>query len=209
MSAGRSPTSCCGSPTGASRCTRFSRRPPNYDRAVVEGVRDLVERSSAAPGAVEEVVHGTTVATNAVLERRGARTALVTTRGFRDVLELRRVRMPHLYDPFWTKPPPLVERELRLEVNERMSADGRGAASARQRTRRARSLDACATLGVESVAVCLLHAHRHPAHEQELGAHPARGASGHPGLALERDPAGAAGVRAHRRNASSTPTSGH
>ncbi|MSQ37356.1 MAG: hypothetical protein EXR61_03455 [Chloroflexi bacterium] len=142
--------------------------PPNYDKAVVEGVRDLVERSDVAPDAVEGVVHGTTVATNAVLERRGARTALVTTRGFRDVLELRRVRMPHLYDPFWTKPLPLVKRELRLEVNERMSAAGEvllelTADEARSVALRLREL------AVDSVAVCLLHGHRHPAHEQELG----------------------------------------
>jgi N-methylhydantoinase A/oxoprolinase/acetone carboxylase beta subunit len=64
----------------------------------VEGVEDLLPD---AAGRLAEVVHGTTVATNAVIERRGARTALVTTAGFRDVLELRRVRMPHLYDLFW------------------------------------------------------------------------------------------------------------
>jgi hypothetical protein len=75
-------------------------------------------------GGADAVVHGTTVATNAVLERRGALTAVVTTEGFRDVLELRRMRMPHLYDYFWTKPPPLVERRLRFEVAERVLADG-------------------------------------------------------------------------------------
>jgi 5-oxoprolinase (ATP-hydrolysing)/N-methylhydantoinase A len=117
---------------------------------------------------VSDVVHGTTVATNAVLERRGSRTALLTTRGFRDVLELRRVRMPHLYDPFWTKPDPLVERRLRLEVDERMAADGRilqaldedGVRALASRLRAAQ---------VEAVAVCLLHAHRWPAHEVRVG----------------------------------------
>ena len=72
--------------------------PPHYDRAVVAGVREL-----GRDRAVTEVVHATTVATNAVLERRGARTALVTTAGFRDVLELRRVRMPRLYDLYRSK----------------------------------------------------------------------------------------------------------
>src|ERR1700689_5524935 len=76
------------------------------------------------PATVAGVVHGTTVATNAVLERRGARTELVTTAGFRDVLELRRLRIPHMYDPFWRKPEPLVPRRLRLELNERVAADG-------------------------------------------------------------------------------------
>src|SRR5476651_1366353 len=94
--------------------------PPDYDRAVVDAVADL----TAEPAAVDGVVHGTTVATNAVLERRGAVTALVTTAGFRDVLELRRLRIPHMYDPFWRKPDPLVPRRLRLEVSERIAADG-------------------------------------------------------------------------------------
>ena len=115
------------------------------------------------------VVHGTTVATNAVLERRGARTALVTTEGFRDVLELRRMRMPHLYDYFWTKPPSLVPRRAALRGRR---ADGR------RRRRSCKPLDdddaraLAARLrdaGVEAVAVCLLHAHLHPAHERRLG----------------------------------------
>ena len=98
------------------------------DLAVVEAVGGL------ADGPVAEVVHGTTVATNAVLERRGSRTALVTTAGFRDVLELRRLRIPHMYDLFWRKPPPLVERHLRFELNERVAADG----DSRQGRRRGR-----------------------------------------------------------------------
>ena len=125
-------------------------------------------RGASSLGGADEVVHGTTVATNAVLERRGARTALVTTEGFRDVLELRRMRMPHLYDYFWTKPPSLVARRLRFEVAERMLADGTVRTPLDEDEARAvaaRLRDA----GVESVAVCLLHAHLHPAHEQRLG----------------------------------------
>ena len=149
--------------TGADGTVTFAKvpsTPPDYDRAVVSAVQAL--------GGAEEVVHGTTVATNAVLERRGARTAVVTTDGFRDVLELRRMRMPQLYDYFWTKPATLVERHLRFEVAERMLADGTeerpldepGARAVAARLREA---------GVESVAVCLLHAHLYPAHEQRLG----------------------------------------
>ena len=78
--------------------------PPSYDLAVVEAVA-VIAGGEGAPS-VAEVVHGTTVATNAVLERLGAETALVTTKGFRDVLELRRLRIPHMYDLFWRKPPP-------------------------------------------------------------------------------------------------------
>jgi 5-oxoprolinase (ATP-hydrolysing)/N-methylhydantoinase A len=142
--------------------TKVLSTPPAYDRAVVDSIGDLVD------GTVDAVVHGTTVATNAVLERRGARVALITTAGFRDVLELRRVRMPHLYDYFWTKPPPLVARRLRFEVDERVAADGtilRELAEADV----ASIVRRVAEANVEAVAVCLLHAHLHPAHEELLG----------------------------------------
>src|SRR5262245_47939740 len=151
-------------PSGELAYHKVLSSPPAYDVAVVDGVAELL-----GDGSLEELVHGTTVATNAVLERRGARTALVTTKGFRDVLELRRVRMPHLYDLFWSKPPPLVERSLRLELDERMSASGEvlrplSDDEVRSVAARLRSLE------VESVAVCLLHAHRHPDHERRVGA---------------------------------------
>src|SRR3954467_3165157 len=107
-------------PDGTARIVKVLSTPPDYDTAVVDAVAALTEDGLPVAG----VVHGTTVATNAVLERRGARTALVTTAGFRDVLELRRLRIPHMYDPFWRKPDPLVPRRLRLELNERMTADG-------------------------------------------------------------------------------------
>ena len=138
--------------------------PPAYDRAVVSAVGELA-RASGDPS---EIVHGTTVATNAVLERRGSRTALVTTEGFRDVLELRRLRIPHMYDLFWRKPPALVERRLRLELRERMSADGSVVEPLRDEDvvevgARLRELE------VESVAVCLLHAYANPEHERRVG----------------------------------------
>ena len=72
--------------------------------------------------AIEEVRHGTTVASNAILERKGARVGLITTKGFRDVLEIRTLRMPRLYDIGWTKPEPLVERYLRQVVDERIDS---------------------------------------------------------------------------------------
>ena len=193
-SAARSRTSCCSRPTGAVRFTKVLSTPPAYDRAVVDAVREL-----AATGATRsrKSAHGTTVATNAVLERRGARTALVTTEGFRDVLELRRMRMPHLYDYFWTKPPSLVPRRLRFEIAERDDGGRRGADARSTRMRRARSPRRLREADPEAVAVCLLHAHLHPDHEQRLGRDPARGAPGRADLAVERDPARAAGVRAH------------
>src|SRR5215218_8802366 len=143
---------------GATTIRKLLSTPPNYDAAVVEAVVGLGGASD-----VTAVVHGTTVATNAVLERRGARTALVTTAGFRDVLELRRLRIPRMYDPFFRKPEPLVPRRLRLEVGERMAADGtvvRPLDPEEARDVAARLREA----GVEAVAVCLLHAYVHPRH---------------------------------------------
>jgi N-methylhydantoinase A len=137
--------------------------PPAYDEAVVSAVSALTRE--ARP--LEEIVHGTTVATNAVLTRRGSRTALVTTAGFRDVLELRRLRVPQMYDPFWRKPPPLVERRLRLELHERVAADGTVLRPFDEEEARA---VACRLrdLGIEAVAVCFLHAYLHPEHEQRF-----------------------------------------
>lgn len=152
------------SPDGTIAFTKVLSTRPDYDRAVVESIGSLLDERMP----VREVVHGTTVATNAVLERRGARTALVTTAGFRDVLELRRIRMPHLYDYFWTKPPPLVPRRLRFEISERVAADGTVVkplleSDARELAGRLIAAD------VESVAVCLIHAHLYPEHEELLG----------------------------------------
>jgi 5-oxoprolinase (ATP-hydrolysing) len=153
-------------PSGEMTFHKVLSTPPAYDDAVVAGLGALLRDRDGTD--LEEVVHGTTVATNAVLERRGAKTALLTTKGFRDVLELRRVRMPHLYDLFWTKPPPLVERSLRFEVDERMSASGEVLQPLRDDEVR-EIASRLRELGVESVAVCLLHAHRSPRHEQRVG----------------------------------------
>jgi N-methylhydantoinase A/oxoprolinase/acetone carboxylase beta subunit len=140
--------------------------PPSYDRAVVDAVGALAADDG---GSVAEVIHGTTVATNAVLERRGSPTALVTTAGFRDVLELRRLRIPHMYDLFWRKPPPLVERRLRFELDERVTADGTILRPLDEQESRLLAARLRAT-GVESVAVCFLHSYLYPDHEERLGA---------------------------------------
>lgn len=155
-------------PDGRIAVEKVLSTPPHYDRAVIEGVR--AQCGGLAQGQrVGEVVHGTTIATNAVLERRGSRTALLTTAGFRDVLELRRVRMPRLYNPFWDKPPTLVDRHLRFEVNERMSAGGEVLEPLDDKEVR-RVAARIRETGVETVAVCFIHAHRHPGHEQRAGA---------------------------------------
>ena len=150
---------------GSATIRKLLSTPPNYDAAVVEAVAGMQQTGRTVTG----VVHGTTVATNAVLEHRGAKTALLTTHGFRDVLELRRLRIPHMYDSFWQKPEPLVPRRLRFEARERVAADGQILAAldpAEVRLIAAQMRDA----GVESVAVCFLHSYRFPEHEQLAGA---------------------------------------
>src|SRR5437870_12083091 len=96
----------------------------DYARAIVDGLGEVFGETGLGGGAIEEIRHGTTVASNAILEHKGARVGLITTKGFRDVLEIRTLRMPTLYDLTWTKPPPLVERYLRQVVDERIDYRG-------------------------------------------------------------------------------------
>ncbi|MCB1739008.1 MAG: hydantoinase/oxoprolinase family protein [Gammaproteobacteria bacterium] len=135
-------------------------------RAVIAGLDRLSKAQALDPGRFTRIVHATTLFTNALIERRGARTALITSAGFRDVLEIGRERKYELYDIAIRKPEPLVPRDLRFEVDERMLSDGS--------VHRALDLDElralAATLherGVESLAVVFLHAHVNPSHERE------------------------------------------
>ncbi len=142
--------------------------PADYSRAIVEGVADYCAETGFQPGAIGDVVHATTVATNAILERKGARTGLLTTEGFRDVLELRRLRIPLSYDLGWKKPEPLVDRALRLAVRERLDARG-NVLTALDRASVDAAIEEIAASGVEAVAVCFLHSYRNPSHEREVG----------------------------------------
>ncbi|MDX6675840.1 MAG: N-methylhydantoinase [Solirubrobacteraceae bacterium] len=132
-----------------------------------EGAMRAVEAAGCEPGDVAAFAHGMTVATNALLERRGARTALVTTEGFRDVLEIARQNRPSLYDLTRDRPPALVPRDLRFTVPERMGPEGEieplDAAGLERTVTALRDAD------VEAVAVCLLFAFRHPEHERTVG----------------------------------------
>src|SRR5947207_1767139 len=98
--------------------------PADPSRAVAHVLQDALSRAAARPEAVRHVIHGTTLVTNAVIERKGARTALLTTRGYRDAYEIAREHRYDLYDLFLEMPTPLVPRYLRLEVDERVYADG-------------------------------------------------------------------------------------
>src|SRR5436190_4898372 len=96
----------------------------DYARAITDGLSQLLAEIGGEARGIAELLHGTTVASNAILEHKGAKTGLITTKGFRDVLEIRNLRMPRLYDMSWTKPPPLVPRRLRVEIDERVNAQG-------------------------------------------------------------------------------------
>ena len=110
----------------------------NYAQAIVDGLSEVFSETGLGGAAIEEIRHGTTVASNAILEHKGARVGLITTKGFRDVLEIRTLRMPKLYDLGWTKPAPLVERYLRKVVDERIDHRGQVERAARSGRRRAR-----------------------------------------------------------------------
>jgi N-methylhydantoinase A len=134
--------------------------PDNPARAVLEGLRHLHPSLTDV-----NVVHGSTVATNALLERKGARTALITTKGFEDVLEIGRQTRPDLYDPFVTKFPPLVPARRRFGVQERIANDGEVLTQLHTEDIEA-VLERVQRAKATSLAICLLHAYANPAHER-------------------------------------------
>ncbi|HTQ35028.1 MAG TPA: hydantoinase/oxoprolinase family protein [Stellaceae bacterium] len=147
----------------------------DYARAIVDGLSELL--AEIGGGRIVELLHGTTVASNAILEHKGAKTGLITTRGFRDVLEIRNLRMPRLYDMSWTKPVPLVERRWRAEVDERVNARGEIETPLDEASVE-RAVDFLVAEGVEAIAVCLLHSYLNPAHESRVKEIVARRAPG-------------------------------
>src|SRR5256886_9672933 len=149
---------------GTIHTKKISSSVENYAQAIVEGLTELFRETGLAGSAIEEIRHGTTVASNAILEHKGARTGLITTKGFRDVLEIRTLRMPRMYDIGWTKPAPLVERYLRQVVDERVNAFG---VIERPLDRRdaERAVDALLAEKAEAIAVSLLPSSTNPVHE--------------------------------------------
>ncbi len=147
--------------------------PQDPSEAIEGGLREMLALAGREAGEIGHLGHGTTVATNIVIERRGARTGLLTTKGFRDVLELGRQARPSIYDYRIQKPPVLVPRDRRAEVSERIGPDGAVLVPLDEG-----SLDAAvaslAGAGVESVAICFLHSYRRPEHEAAARAAVAR-----------------------------------
>ena len=153
---------------GRAAVVKVASTPDDYGRGVLHGLAEARAELDLPAAGVAEIVHGFTVATNAILEGKGAAMALITTDGFRDVLEIARLRVPRLYDLAYRKPPPLVERRC-LEVRERVDARGRVIVPLDAGDVE-RAVAAVRAAGVSSVAVCLLHSYANPEHEQRIGA---------------------------------------
>ena len=151
------------------RTAKVLTTPREPESGVFEALDLVLEQSATAPEDVGVFVHGTTLATNALIERTGARTAFLTTRGFRDVLEMGFEKRFEQYDIFMDKPDPLVPRPLRREAVERVSAAGRVLVPLDTAGVRDIAADWRAA-GIEAVAVGLLHAYAHPAHERAIRA---------------------------------------
>jgi N-methylhydantoinase A len=154
---------------GQVRVGKLLTTPKEPARAVEDGVRSLLAEAGSTAARVRTLIHGTTLATNALIERKGARTALITTEGFRDTLEIGREGRYDMYDLFIDPPAPLVPRHLRREVPERVLADGRVLRTLDESAARTVAA-ALAAEGVEAIAISLLHAYRNPAHERALAA---------------------------------------
>ena len=153
--------------SGELQVTKVASTPARIADAAIAGLGEAVDAFGVTPHNVRFVSHGSTIGTNTVIERRGARTALITTKGFRDVLELGRVARSAelLYDVAHTKAEVLVPRHLRMEVTERVGAGGEVLTKIKPRE----VDDICEALmqsGVESVAVCFLFSYIHPQHEE-------------------------------------------
>ena len=134
-----------------------------------QGVIDCIRQSGVAPGAIAELIHGSTIAINTLIERKGAKTGLVVTRGTRDVYIIGRGNRPESYNLFFHKHRPLVSRQLTREVAERVLSSGEVDAP----LQKASVVEACKALkatGVEAVAVCFLHSYANPEHERIAGA---------------------------------------
>ena len=150
--------------TGRVEVWKVPSTPDDPSRGIAQGVEEGVARVGATPGDVAYFGHGTTVATNALIQHRGVATGLITTDGFRDLLEIGRQKRPELYDLQADKPPVLVARDLRLEVPERVRHDGTVETALDEQAVR-EAARALKQAGVKAVAVCFLYGFVRPEHE--------------------------------------------
>lgn len=153
--------------TGEFQINKCLTTPGDPSEAVEAGIREMLETTPGFMPRIEEIIHGTTLVINAIIERKGARTGLITTRGFRDVLELGRELRYDAYDIFAEYPLPLVPRSLRLEVSERIASDGRVIMEL-DGAEVQKVLSELTEKGIESLAVCLINAYENPVHEKMI-----------------------------------------
>ncbi|MFQ6091042.1 MAG: hydantoinase/oxoprolinase N-terminal domain-containing protein [Candidatus Bipolaricaulia bacterium] len=137
--------------------------PDNFARGVI----NTIDKSRLDPREISQFVHGTTVVINAITERKGAKLALITTKGFRDVLEIQRANRPDMYNLFYRKPRPFVPRRYRFEVEERLNYKGEVLRELNEDDVR-RAIARCKEEGIESIAVCFIHSYANPAHERRV-----------------------------------------
>lgn len=137
--------------------------------AAVDGLEQLLKLTNSHASAVDELLHGSTIAANALIQRRGARTVLLTTKGFRDVLYIQRQDKTTVYDMFYSKPKPLLTRDKVLEVDERLDASGAVVAALDEKATAELIDRIVAEHTPDSIAVCLLHAYANPVHELLVG----------------------------------------
>ncbi len=142
--------------------------PPDFSQGMANGIEKVLSENKLIPSSVKEIIHGTTVVTNTVTEKTGAKTGLITTKGFRDILEIGRSRLPVMYDISWVKPVTLIPRYLRVEVDERIGADGEIVRPLDIDSVIA-AIDKLVSYGVESVGICLINSPKNPIHEQKIG----------------------------------------
>ena len=150
--------------TGEVGVAKASTTPHDYAKGVIE---TLLKAKVHVPD-TEFFVHGSTIIINALTERKGAKTALITTKGFRDVLEIGRANRPDIYNMYYTKPKPFVPRYLRFEAGERVNYKGQELQPLNEDDVR-QAVERCKAEGVEAIAVCFLHSYADPSHEVQCG----------------------------------------
>jgi len=147
---------------GEVRTLKVDTTPPDFERGVITAI----QQSGIKPSALDFFVHGSTVVINALTERKGVLTGLITTEGFRDVLEIGRGNTPDLYNIYYRKPPPFIPRRLRLGVTERVSHRGEVLTPLDEQALRG-AVEELRAAGAEAIAICFLHAYANPVHEQK------------------------------------------
>ncbi|MGB2814922.1 MAG: hydantoinase/oxoprolinase family protein [Dehalococcoidales bacterium] len=154
--------------TGEFRTSKVSTTPKDLSLSFLRAIERVVSEAAVSPEEIAQIVHATTVATNAIIENKVAKSAFITTKGFRDILEIQRQIRPSLYDLFFDKPTPLIPRYLCYEVTERMMPEGDVREPLNEDEVR-QVVQQIKKEGVEAVAICFLHSYINPSHEKRTG----------------------------------------